>query len=731
MCILTYYKLFVIIVLFSYNETPISFQPEVGSVSFPTLRSLQRFMPPSALQTSAIPSYLQSYNDVNTIWKYYKYLPFITETYDHIYAYSNLNNKSTININEFIWRAQLIQFQQYLGLIDGFLLRQFEFYTAVFIWKSQSPWPTLRGALYDYYLDYTGSYAGVSSGLTTTTIYNNNKVDDDNNSNVDNNNSNNNNNIGNSDNMNSNDEQTNCDNNICDDNNNIVNKLGMKTTSSLQIIFNPQTRQVSLVNRSPTTATNISIYVEITYLNGIIFYSDTFFINKGVVPGNKVVTSKKVLPWKNYKFFTGKYKKSLNNVNLYFFSILHNNNSNIINHNTTNISSDNNNNNIYRNNISNSSSSHSSNNKTNTNNNANTNISQFHRISLPKVYWLGEPSMGNQPNYALLGELRKLSNTVIITKILKPISIINNTLFNAYYRNQYTTRFHSNSNNDKNSNDNRCDNNKELSNILFPNMLFSKNDYDLALAPLISSFHMTYTATSSTTTTPVTLSDGTKGKFHSNKDFKKDTIKKNMKRSASKRSASTSRDTAISSHISNSYTLFTNSIIYAVIELECPITSPYIAFMLRFTLLYKNKSHTKLTSSHLDGNNSNNMSSNTNPNIVDEGKKKTNRNNTHINTMNDPRVLPTFYSSHYITLRPNEKITLVIAAPIHNLNTINSKDTYRTSTNTDDYNIINRKKKKNKEEKMQINCYKKFPILTDYTLEIEGFNLKTMEISLS
>ena len=147
-------------------------------------------------------------------------------------------------------------------IIDGSLLKHFEFFTAVLIWKSQSPWPTLRRALYDYYLAYTGSYAGVSNGLTTITIYSKHN-------NVDNNNTNNKKKNKEYE-MKNNNEKTNSDDNICDDSNNTTNQLGMKTTSSLPIIFNPQTRQISLIHLSMLK----------------FFYSDTFFIiNKGVVPG--------------------------------------------------------------------------------------------------------------------------------------------------------------------------------------------------------------------------------------------------------------------------------------------------------------------------------------------------------------------------------------------------------------------------------------------------------------
>lgn len=44
----------------------------------------------------------------------------------------------------------------------------FEWYTAVLFWKSQSPWPSLRGGLYDWFLGMTGGYYGVRAALSGT-----------------------------------------------------------------------------------------------------------------------------------------------------------------------------------------------------------------------------------------------------------------------------------------------------------------------------------------------------------------------------------------------------------------------------------------------------------------------------------------------------------------------------------------------------------------------------------
>jgi mannosylglycoprotein endo-beta-mannosidase len=174
--------------LLGYEDVPISYQPEVGSVSTPVFRSLQRFLPPSSLASEAMPNYLSS--RVDDMWNYHKYIPYTTENaYDHIYAYDPsikpsvaemggtlLTSKETgsggegvvLTVQEYCDRAQLVQFQQYRALFEGYLLYQWKYYAAMIMWKSQSPWPALRGALYDYFLDYTGGFYGVKAALRMT-----------------------------------------------------------------------------------------------------------------------------------------------------------------------------------------------------------------------------------------------------------------------------------------------------------------------------------------------------------------------------------------------------------------------------------------------------------------------------------------------------------------------------------------------------------------------------------
>lgn len=125
--------------LAGYSDCPISFQPETGSASTPVYRSLRRFLSASAL--AAFPAYLS--REVHPAWQYHKYLPYTSTTaagrsYDHIYAYGEPNSTA-----EYAQQAQLVQFEQNRALFEGYRLHQWSYYTAVLMWKSQSPWCVL------------------------------------------------------------------------------------------------------------------------------------------------------------------------------------------------------------------------------------------------------------------------------------------------------------------------------------------------------------------------------------------------------------------------------------------------------------------------------------------------------------------------------------------------------------------------------------------------------------
>ena len=132
-------------------------------------------MSPENLSPKALPSKLSE--SVNQVWDYHKYIPYTSDgKYDHIYAYGTPTAVEMdgmmpyeMDATEYSIRAQLVQYQQYQALFEGYLLYQWIYYAAVLMWKSQSPWPAFRGALYESYLDQTGGYWGARAACSMTT----------------------------------------------------------------------------------------------------------------------------------------------------------------------------------------------------------------------------------------------------------------------------------------------------------------------------------------------------------------------------------------------------------------------------------------------------------------------------------------------------------------------------------------------------------------------------------
>jgi mannosylglycoprotein endo-beta-mannosidase len=144
-----------------------AFQPEVGSSGMPRFHTLQRMG--LAENETDFPN--ESLKYVPTLWKYHNYQGFVLRDVannntlsDGIVAYGEPHS-----IQDYVARAQLVCLQQYQSLFEGFSSKMFDRKeaggkTAVIMWKTQSPWPSLRGFLYDWWLDGTGSLDGVRAG---------------------------------------------------------------------------------------------------------------------------------------------------------------------------------------------------------------------------------------------------------------------------------------------------------------------------------------------------------------------------------------------------------------------------------------------------------------------------------------------------------------------------------------------------------------------------------------
>ncbi|PUZ30182.1 Glycosyl hydrolases family 2 [Chitinophaga costaii] len=128
------------------------FNSEVGSVGVGDLLSLQRFLP---AQNLVMPD--DVHHKTDSVWAYHKYIPY--DTFHAAYGPQK-------NLEQWANTAQLINYDQYRALMEGFSAHMWDWYTGVIIWKTQNPWSALRGQMYDYYLDPNACLYGLRNGGT-------------------------------------------------------------------------------------------------------------------------------------------------------------------------------------------------------------------------------------------------------------------------------------------------------------------------------------------------------------------------------------------------------------------------------------------------------------------------------------------------------------------------------------------------------------------------------------
>lgn len=124
------------------------FNSEVGSVGIGDYASLKRFIPAPDL----IPP---DEGGLDSVWRYHKY----SRYGGFISRYGPVKG-----IRDFTEKAQLVNYNQYRGLIEGFSAHMWDWYTGVIIWKTQNPWTALKGQMYDCYLDPNAGLYGLHEG---------------------------------------------------------------------------------------------------------------------------------------------------------------------------------------------------------------------------------------------------------------------------------------------------------------------------------------------------------------------------------------------------------------------------------------------------------------------------------------------------------------------------------------------------------------------------------------
>lgn len=124
------------------------FNSEIGSVGIGDIISLKRFLPtgslPGQLPTADQQSGYDKSTLIDSVWQYHKYIGYGSS----VDRYGQPENTA-----EFARICQLINYNQYRALMEGFTARQWDWYTGFIIWKTQNPWTAMRGQMYDYYLD--------------------------------------------------------------------------------------------------------------------------------------------------------------------------------------------------------------------------------------------------------------------------------------------------------------------------------------------------------------------------------------------------------------------------------------------------------------------------------------------------------------------------------------------------------------------------------------------------
>lgn len=132
-----------------WRDRTFPYNSEVGSVGVGDYVSLQRFIPEANLvapQFKAKP---------DSVWDYHKYISYE----HHIDSYGKAKDAA-----DFAMKAQLVNYDQYRALMEGFSAHMWDWYTGSIIWKTQNPWTSLRGQMYDYYLDANACLYGLRKG---------------------------------------------------------------------------------------------------------------------------------------------------------------------------------------------------------------------------------------------------------------------------------------------------------------------------------------------------------------------------------------------------------------------------------------------------------------------------------------------------------------------------------------------------------------------------------------
>jgi len=131
-----------------FTVTSFPFNPELGSVGMPNVETMRKIMDEKDLR---IPTGRRE----NPTWSYHKYI-----------GYDNFIDQygKPQGIDDFCKKAQLVNYEQYRALQEGFNAKMWTAYSGMLVWKNQNPWTALRGQFYDVFLEQNGGFYGYQHG---------------------------------------------------------------------------------------------------------------------------------------------------------------------------------------------------------------------------------------------------------------------------------------------------------------------------------------------------------------------------------------------------------------------------------------------------------------------------------------------------------------------------------------------------------------------------------------
>lgn len=133
---------------FTFRSSP--FNPESGSVGSPEVESMRKIMTEKELA-----GFPRQGRTREPAWHYHKDLGYG----DQLERYGEVKD-----IETYCRYAQVVNYDQYRSFMEGWASHLWEWYTGILIWKTQNPWTSLRGQMYDWFLDVNASLYGTRKG---------------------------------------------------------------------------------------------------------------------------------------------------------------------------------------------------------------------------------------------------------------------------------------------------------------------------------------------------------------------------------------------------------------------------------------------------------------------------------------------------------------------------------------------------------------------------------------